>query len=106
MSTFNHPYGHSPPSSHGAVESAQGTPNTALTAFSPEDVKPPKSADSRPSSAPLSTNHQDPFVTAGPRSKADQKLSATASAFQPLIYSVGPSSATQTPQVPAVAYGS
>ncbi|KAM3073805.1 hypothetical protein ACMFMG_008430 [Clarireedia jacksonii] len=106
MSTFNNAYGHSPPSSHGAVESVQGTPNTALTAFSPEDVRPPKPADSRPSSAPLSSNHQDPFVTAGPRSKADQKLSATASAFQPFSYSVGPSSTTQTAQIPAVAYGS
>ncbi|PQE16546.1 meiosis mei2 protein [Rutstroemia sp. NJR-2017a BBW] len=106
MSSFNHPYGQSPPSSTGAVESVQGTPNTALTAFSPEDVRPAKSADSRPSSAPLSTNQQDPFVSAGPRSKADQKLSATASAFQPFSYSVGPSSTTQTSQVPAVAYGS
>lgn len=47
-------YGQSPPSpvSSGAFESIQGTPNTAITANSPEDARVPKrpGSESRPSS--------------------------------------------------------
>ncbi|KAA8572925.1 hypothetical protein EYC84_003476 [Monilinia fructicola] len=89
MSSFNRSYGQSPPSpvSNGAFESIQGTPNTALTAISPEDGRVPKSttAESRPSSvAQTSANQHDPFVTSSTTSRASAQLSATASAFQPL----------------------
>ncbi|RAL60197.1 hypothetical protein DID88_000818 [Monilinia fructigena] len=89
MSSFNRSYGQSPPSpvSNGAFESIQGTPNTALTAISPEDGRVPKSTttESRPSSvAQNSANQHDPFVTSSTTSRASAQLSATASAFQPL----------------------
>lgn len=89
MSSFNRSYGQSPPSpiSNGAYESIQGTPNTALTAISPEDGRAPKptaAAESRPSSANQSAvNQHDPFVTTT-TSRASAQLSATASAFRPL----------------------
>ncbi|KAF7875068.1 hypothetical protein EAF04_002240 [Stromatinia cepivora] len=89
MSSFNRSYGQSPPSpvSNGAFESIQGTPNTAITAISPEDARIPKplATDSRASSVTQSAaNQHDPFITAGTTSRASAQLSATASAFQPL----------------------
>ncbi|KAF5879639.1 putative rna recognition domain-containing protein 2 protein [Botrytis fragariae] len=89
MSSFNRSYGQSPPSpvSNGAFESIQGTPNTAITAISPEDARVPKQSatDSRASSVTTTVNQHDPFVTTGTTtSRASAQLSATASAFQPL----------------------
>lgn len=89
MSSFNRSYGQSPPSpvSNGAFESIQGTPNTAITAISPEDARVPKqsTADSRASSVTTTVNQHDPFVTTGTTTgRASAQLSATASAFQPL----------------------
>ncbi|TGO69124.1 hypothetical protein BOTNAR_0015g00400 [Botryotinia narcissicola] len=89
MSSFNRSYGQSPPSpvSNGAFESIQGTPNTAITAISPEDARVPKQSatDSRASSVTTAANQHDPFVTTGTTtSRASAQLSATASAFQPL----------------------
>lgn len=94
----------SPHSSSGAVESTQGTPDTRLTAFSPEDVRPPKGIKFGLASASFEATPQDPFVSSGSRNKIDQKLSATASAFQPFSSKAskdGPSYST-----PVVAYGS
>lgn len=90
MSSFNRSYGQSPPSpvSNGAFESIQGTPNTAITAISPEDARVPKppGSESRTSSVSQSAaaNQHDPFVTACTTSRASAQLSATASTFQPL----------------------
>lgn len=88
----------SPRSSVGGAESFKGTPDTRLTAFSPEegsakssrllkclgqdspDVIPsPFSADVYGNAT--SAIERDPFITA--ESAAHQKLSPTASAFQP-----------------------
>ncbi|ESZ99458.1 hypothetical protein SBOR_0220 [Sclerotinia borealis F-4128] len=87
MSSFNRSYGQSPPSplSNGAFESIQGTPNTALTAISPEDGRALKATvESRPSSVQSAANQHDPFVTAGTAGRGSAQLSATASTFQPL----------------------
>ncbi|KAL2068332.1 hypothetical protein VTL71DRAFT_16430 [Oculimacula yallundae] len=62
-------------------ESVQNTPYTTLTAFSPEDVRVSQSSSSRSGMATPATQ-SDPFVTSA-KSKAEQRLSATASTFQP-----------------------
>ncbi|KAG4429448.1 hypothetical protein IFR05_015070 [Cadophora sp. M221] len=62
-------------------ESVQNTPYTTLTAFSPEDARVPQSSTTRSAMGPPGT-HNDPFVTSA-KSKAEQKLSATASSFKP-----------------------
>ncbi|CZT46411.1 related to mei2 protein [Rhynchosporium secalis] len=69
------------PSSSLRDESVQNTPYTTLTAFSPEDVRLQQSSTSRSGMGPPTTQ-SDPFVTSD-KSKAEQKLSATASTFQP-----------------------
>ncbi|KAH7321874.1 RNA recognition motif 2-domain-containing protein [Rhexocercosporidium sp. MPI-PUGE-AT-0058] len=69
------------PSSSLRDESIQNTPYTQLTAFSPEDARVPPSTHTRSAMGPPGS-HSDPFVTSA-KSKADQKLSATASAFKP-----------------------
>ncbi len=101
----------SPHSSSGVADSFKGTPDTRLTAFSPEDgsarsakmtgslslisreAAQTKYPVSSPSSLDLSKKfyrsdlqlERDPFITApGPTGKAAQKLSPTASAFFPL----------------------
>ncbi|KAI9646936.1 hypothetical protein NHQ30_004936 [Ciborinia camelliae] len=90
MSSFNRSYGQSPPSpiSNGAFESIQGTPNTALTAISPEDARAPKPSTTETRTASITqsaaANQHDPFVTTSTTSRASAQLSATASAFQPL----------------------
>jgi hypothetical protein len=112
--TFNPP---SPHSSSGGADSYkhEGTPDTRLTAFSPEEgltrsaktVKPlnvGSSSEQPPVRFPVATPsvfrsnpiavEKDPFVTSGTAStKSDRKLSATASTFRPI-------------SVPVVAYGS
>ena len=63
-------------------DSVQNTPYTTLTAFSPEDVRTSQIFAGR-SNMPPPGAHNDPFVTSAKAAKADQKLSATASAFKP-----------------------
>lgn len=92
-------YTTSPPSSRD--ESVQGTPQTNLTMFTPEDGRGFKVSSNRPAErmAPQQTMNHDPF---GPPSASkskvpDQKLSATASAFLPKQpYRVAMSSAPMT----------
>ena len=83
----------SPDSSNGATESVRGTPETMLTAFSQEDASSLKQANTV--STPLRAAPQDPFVSTGIKLKVGQKLSATASAFQPFALKV----AANTPMV-------
>lgn len=72
----------SPFSAQGDDDSFDGTPNTRLTAFSPEDTK-----DGNTYKGNFAANRDnminDPFVT-DVKAKLDQKLSPTASSFQPL----------------------
>lgn len=70
------------PNSSLRDESVQNTPYTTLTAFSPEDVRVPQSSTSRSGMGPPAT-HSDPFVTSAKSKAEQQKLSATASTFQP-----------------------
>ncbi len=94
-------YHASPHSSSGRDESAGGTPDTKFTAFSPDDPRAPKPSSVKSAGTPLETSHNDPFVSDATKPKVEQKLSATASAFQPFglrVSSVIPS--------PVVAYGS
>lgn len=112
--SFNPP---SPHSSSGGADSYnhEGTPDTRLTAFSPEDNSARSnkllktagldaSSDSRSvhftavkSSEGYSTasggTERDPFVSGNPVAKTEQKLSPTASAFRPVT-------------IPLVAHGS
>ena len=93
----------SPRSSSGGADSCkhEGTPDTRLTAFSPDEgsIKSSKLLNalnlsaSRPfpmkftvdSYNPVTVQQdKDPFTTATPSKKSEQKLSATASAFRPL----------------------
>lgn len=74
----NNMFAASPRSSTSSNRSYDATPESKLTAFSPEDRVPnPKSAAAKVGSTPLKAGHHDPFVTGKP------KLSATAMAFQP-----------------------
>jgi len=102
MSSFNAAmYGQSPPSS--AVESTEGTPDTRFTAFSPEDIKPSKPVNAVGVAAQSAgTAAQDPFISAAPRPKAGQKLSPTASAFQPFGQSFN--WCNETVSIPVVAH--
>lgn len=93
----------SPRSSSGGADSYkhEGTPDTRLTAFSPDEgsIKSSKLLNALNLSAskgvpmkftvesfhPITIPHEkDPFTTATPSKKPEQKLSATASAFRPL----------------------
>ncbi|TAQ90445.1 hypothetical protein B7494_g1292 [Chlorociboria aeruginascens] len=95
-------HGQSPhSSSNDAAESTQGTPDTRFTAFSPEDARAFKLTASASTATPLRASQHDPFVTTTSKSKAEQKLSATASSFQPFSFKVSSASS-----VPTVAYGS
>ncbi len=97
----------SPESSKGGADSYknEGTPDTHLTPFSPEGSSAKSSklanplslaaaADPQPPKFPIQPGNafrgpnglqleKDPFVTAVTDAKAEQKLSATASAFRP-----------------------
>ncbi|KAK0099681.1 hypothetical protein ONS96_008177 [Cadophora gregata f. sp. sojae] len=87
------------PNSSLRDESVQNTPYTALTAFSPEDVRIQQASASR-SSMPPPGAHNDPFVTSTKAAKADQKLSATASAFKP--FGLRTSSMGSTPSTSSI----
>lgn len=104
---FNPP---SPHSSTGGADSykQEGTPDTRLTAFSPDEssvrsarlIKPVGLGAPEPVSLqfPAGYNHgydstsvmieNDPFVSSTPSGKPDQKLSATASTFHPFSTSL------------------
>lgn len=92
----------SPLSSAGVGESADGSPETKMTAFSPEDTPIMDDGGSRNLinlySSPLKANSPDPFVSTG--TKSEQKLSATATAFQPFVLKYGSIS------IPLIANGS
>ncbi|KAI9049332.1 hypothetical protein LZ554_007176 [Drepanopeziza brunnea f. sp. 'monogermtubi'] len=81
-------YTTSPPSSRD--DSAQGTPQTNLSMFSPEDgrgfkVSSNRSAERMPLQPQQQTMNHDPFgpSSASKSKTSEQKLSATASTFQP-----------------------
>jgi hypothetical protein len=85
----------SPYSSQGGA-SAEGTPDTGLTAFSPEDSKNIISYPIAKSAAtPLKSVH-DPFVSTSTKPKAEQKLSATAASFRPFGLNYGSLSSTKS----------
>ncbi|RDW89423.1 hypothetical protein BP6252_01455 [Coleophoma cylindrospora] len=84
----------SPLSSNGADDSFGSTPETKFTSFSPEEIRAGGAMHNAPK--PLS---QDPFVSTGSQRKGEQKLSATAAAFQPFALPSGP-------VLPVVAQGS
>jgi hypothetical protein len=92
MSSFNPRYSQSPHSSSGAADSGEGTPDTRLTSFSPEDARLVKPSNTKSTGTPLKASQQDPFVTTSSKPKGEQKLSATASAFQPFGLRVSSSS--------------
>lgn len=69
----------SPISSRDGGESFEGTPDTRITAFSPEDVRPMKLSAVQSSGTPLRGVHHDPFITSAPKPKLD----ATVPSFQP-----------------------
>jgi hypothetical protein len=90
----------SPRSSSGGAESFQATPDTRLTAFSPQDGSVKSSRllrnistvgnDIQPISFPVtayrgdaSQRDKDPFITGSQTARNQQKLSPTASAFRP-----------------------
>jgi hypothetical protein len=62
--------------------SLEGTPDTRLTAFSPEDGRVPKNVGTATATPQKPGNQHDPFVSAT-KPKLEQKLSATASSFKP-----------------------
>lgn len=73
----------SPGSSCDSGDSVDGTPYTKLTAFSPEDVRSTKPSSSAVTNTPARGIQHDPFISSSVKPKMEQKLSATASAFQP-----------------------
>ncbi|KAF4629910.1 hypothetical protein G7Y89_g8229 [Cudoniella acicularis] len=95
MASFNHrkTFSVSPHSSSGSAQSLGGTPESKITAFSPDDCR---SVNAKPmgiktSNSPQKASQHDPFVTSA---KPNVKLSATASSFQPFGFrnaSTGPS---------------
>lgn len=94
---------HSPQSSCGGVESIQGTPNTNLTAVTPDDPRGKgkgKCVEQTGAAFNAAVNH-DPFVSGSGSSSGgtiftskEQKLSATALAFHPATKSSATSSTT------------
>ena len=100
-------YGYSPYSSTGNADSIGGTPDTRITAFSPEDPRVPRSASMAPAAGVFSKEGQhDPFVIVS-NSKATTGLSATASAFRPVGRNISSGSASiddnSSPPVPGTA---
>ena len=59
----------SPLSSRDGGESARGTPDTKITAFSPEDIKSVKLSVGKSPGTLLGVTHHDPFVTTVPKQK-------------------------------------
>lgn len=91
----------SPLSSNGADDSLGSTPDTKLTSFSPEELRAGAATHKifKPTTAVSKPVPQDPFVSTGTQRKGEQKLSATAVAFQPFALPSGP-------VPPVVAHGS
>ncbi|RFU35802.1 hypothetical protein B7463_g517, partial [Scytalidium lignicola] len=86
----------SPSSVFGAGESLEGTPDTRLTAFSPEDTKNSKQEGHPNTGSSQKTESNDPFVSTDPVRENDQKLSPDASIFLPFYLKIG-SAATPQP---------
>jgi hypothetical protein len=59
----------SPLSSRDGGESAHGTPDTKITAFSPEDIRSVKPTVGKSPGTLLGVGHHDPFVTTVPKQK-------------------------------------
>jgi hypothetical protein len=59
----------SPLSSRDGGESSRGTPDTKITAFSPEDIRFVKPTIGKPPGTLLGVAHHDPFVTTVPKQK-------------------------------------
>jgi hypothetical protein len=59
----------SPLSSRDGGESARGTPDTKITAFSPEDIRSVKPTVGKSPGTLLGVAHHDPFVTTVPKQK-------------------------------------
>jgi hypothetical protein len=59
----------SPHSSRDGGESTQGTPDTKITAFSPEDARSIKPSVTKSPGTLMGIGHHDPFVTAIPKQK-------------------------------------
>jgi hypothetical protein len=103
-------YKESPYSGYGGGESTEGTPETKLTSFSPEDGRDKNFAMAKPTTNPMDHVH-DPFVGTSNMPKSEGKLSATASSFEPFglglnfgslpstksMYSMAPKSAAPLP---------
>jgi hypothetical protein len=87
----------SPYSSQGGA-SIEGTPDTKFTSFSPEELKGSNSyAAAKTATTPLKSVH-DPFFSTSTKAKVEQKLSATATSFQPFgLKYASPSSAKSMP---------
>jgi hypothetical protein len=86
MSSYHGLSSQSPRSSSGRADSADGTPDTSLTAFSPEEVRTSRaSITSSIGGVSLSTCQHDPFITTAHQSA--RPLSATASTFHPVFRS-------------------
>ena len=88
MHPTNMMYGHSPHSSSDVAGSSEGTPDTRFTAFSPEDARPIKATE-HTATPQREATQQDPFITTSTKTKVEQKLSATASDFEPYSQNVG-----------------
>ena len=87
-------YSGSQHSSSGSNDSFDATPESKLTAFSPEDRKmTAKSYGPDLGGALLTAGSHDPFVTTHGKNK-EVKLSATASTFQPFGNISGPNASS------------
>jgi hypothetical protein len=88
-----------PGSPHSSFDSNDGfdtTPESKLTAFSPEDrCVTGNSFGAKAGGAPLTAGYHDPFVTTNAKNK-EVKLSATASTFQPFGINAGSSASASS----------
>ena len=84
MTSYREMASPSPYSSSDHGYSAKGTPDTSLTAFSPEEAKPSRPSNTLPDTggASLVAGQHDPFITT--MKPTGRSLSATASSFRPL----------------------
>ena len=86
----------SPRSSPGAGESIEGTPDTTLTAFSPEDVRRASTASST-SGVTLGASREDPFVTSQTRTTLSAKASSFTPASTAVVKDIAPAYITVNP---------
>lgn len=79
---FSYTYKESPYSIYGGGQSMEGTPETKLTSFSPEDLNHNSYFNTNSTTNSMDNVH-DPFFGTSSKPKSEGKLSATASAFEP-----------------------